>query len=265
MKARLSVAVVGCILLAAAIGARAADDLKPSPDDRAFRPLFNGTDLTGWDGDFTHWSVENGLIVGQTTDDKPLKNGNTFLLAQRDGADATFGDFEFRVSFRFDPDKKFGNSGIQYRSKHLPANKENKWIVGGYQADCDKDNGYTGICYEERGRGIFCPYGKKIHVDASGKKEELGPTASADDLKKARKPAGQWNDYIVICKGNHCAQYLNGVLVADFLDDETGKAASTGVLALQLHASKDAMRIEFKDPRIMTLGEAGEKRADAGR
>ena len=50
----------------------------------------------------------------------------------------------------FDPDKKFGNSGIQYRSRHLPPSNDNKWIVGGYQADCDLTNGYTGICYEER-------------------------------------------------------------------------------------------------------------------
>lgn len=244
---------------------RAADDLKPSPDAAAFKPLFNGKDLTGWDGDPDHWSVENNMIVGQTTADKPLKNGNTFLIAQADGKDAVFGDFEFRVSFRFDPDKKFGNSGIQYRSKHFPPNKENKWIVGGYQADCDLTNGYTGICYEERGRGIFCQYGKKIHVDADGKKEELGATASAEDLKKARKKAGEWNDYIIIAKGNHCVQILNGVVVADFIDDQTGKAASSGVLALQLHASKDAMRVEFKNPRLLTLGEPGEKRTDAGK
>ena len=241
-----------CMIVVIGGVARGADEpLKPSSGEEAFKPLFNGKDLSGWDGDATFWRVEDGMIVGETTAEKPIKNGNTFLIAQQDGKDVTFGDFEFRVSWRFAPDRPFGNSGIQYRSKHLPASKENRWIVGGYQADCDKGNSYTGICYEERGRGIFCPYGKRIHVSADGKKEEVGETASAEDLKKARKPAGEWNDYVVICKANHCTQILNGVVVADFVDEETGKAASSGILALQLHAGQ-AMRIEFKEPKIKT-------------
>jgi hypothetical protein len=31
-----------------------------------FRPLFNGKDLTGWDGNPELWSVEDGAIVGTT-------------------------------------------------------------------------------------------------------------------------------------------------------------------------------------------------------
>jgi len=86
-------------------------------------------------------------------------------------------------------------------------------------------------------------------VDAKGKKVETGETASAEDLKAARKPAGEWNDYVVICKGSHCVQILNGVVVADFTDDQPSKSASSGILALQLHQGK-AMRVEFKDPKI---------------
>ena len=29
--------------------------------------LFNGKDLSGWDGNPDFWSVENGVIVGETT------------------------------------------------------------------------------------------------------------------------------------------------------------------------------------------------------
>src|SRR5712671_452992 len=142
----------------------AADDLKPSDNEDGFKSLFNGKDLAGWDGDPTFWSVQDGMIVGETTAEKPIKHGNTFLIAQADGKDASFGDFEFRVSFQFAADRPFGNSGIQYRSTHFePENQNNRWIVGGYQADCDLTNGYTGICYEERGkRGIMVPRGKKL-------------------------------------------------------------------------------------------------------
>jgi hypothetical protein len=235
-----------------------ADDLKPSPaDDAGFKLLFNGKDLTGWDGDTSFWKAEDGMIVGETTEENPIKHANTFLIAQDDGKDLKVGDFEFRVMFRFAPDRPFGNSGIQYRSHRVndPKNPENKWIVGGYQADCDQKNQYTGMCYEERGRGIFCKFGKKMTVDAAGKKEETGDTATMAELTTARKPAGEWNDYVVIAKGNHCVQILNGVVVADFTDDQTGKAARSGILALQIHQGKP-MRVEFKDPKIKMTGES---------
>jgi len=41
--------------------------------------LFNGKDLTGWDGNPEFWRVENGVIVGETTAQKKT-GGNTFLI-----------------------------------------------------------------------------------------------------------------------------------------------------------------------------------------
>ena len=242
------------------VAAARADDLKPSTDDAGFKPLFNGKDLTGWDGDPSFWKAENGMIVGETSDANPIKHGNTFLIAKDGDKDLNVGDFEFRVQWRFAPDRPFGNSGIQYRSRRIEPdarNAENKWIVGGYQADCDKDNQHTGICYEEKGkRGIMNPRGKKLRygpgADKVDKAEVLGDTEPADQVKAAIKPAGEWNEYVVIAKGNHCVQILNGHVTADFIDDNPDLAKTSGVLALQLHQGK-AMRIEFKDPKIKTL------------
>jgi hypothetical protein len=249
MKSNWLIALVCAFLLAAVVR---GEDLKPSTDDAGFKPLFNGKDLTGWD-------VDNGMIVGETSAENPIKHANTFLIARDGDKDATVADFEFHISWRFAPDRPFGNSGIQYRSHRVidAKNADNQWIVGGYQADCDLKNGYTGICYEERGRGQFFPLGKKLHVWADGKKEELGDTAPMEDIKtKARKPAGEWNEYVILCKGNHCVQILNGVTTVDFVDEHTGKAAASGILALQLHQGA-AMRIEFKDPKIKSLAGEG--------
>src|SRR4051812_38533919 len=82
-------------------------------DETGFKSLFNGKDLTGWDGDPEHWSVSDGMIVGETTKEKALKNANSFLIAKDGDKDLIVKDFEFRVSFRFDKDHNFGNSGIQ--------------------------------------------------------------------------------------------------------------------------------------------------------
>src|SRR6266536_5242783 len=96
--------------------------------------LFNGADLTGWKGNTDFWSVEDGAITGKTTPERLLKGYNTFLI-WTGGQPA---DFELRLKYKM----AGGNSGIQYRSKVLD---ETKYIVGGYQADIDAANNFTGI------------------------------------------------------------------------------------------------------------------------
>src|SRR5579859_6931151 len=111
---------------------------------QGFISMFNGKDLTGWNGNPRLWSVKDGAITGQTIPENPAK-GNTFLI----WTNGEPGDFELRCQFKLVPnnDIGFANSGIQYRSKVLdPTN----WVVGGYQADMDAGPVYTGTLYEER-------------------------------------------------------------------------------------------------------------------
>ncbi|MBL7154833.1 MAG: DUF1080 domain-containing protein, partial [Phycisphaerae bacterium] len=100
--------------------------------------LFNGKDLSGWDGDSRLWSVKDGVIHGETTPEEPAR-GNTFLI-WRDGKPK---DFELRLRFRIEN----GNSGVQYRSKEV-----DKWVVSGYQAEVENNPGKVGFLYHERGR-----------------------------------------------------------------------------------------------------------------
>ncbi len=76
-----------------------------------FVKIFNGKDLTGWEGNPKLWSVKDGAITGQTTAENPTR-GNTFLI----WTNGTVGDFELRCSFRLVPgdSEGFANSGIQY-------------------------------------------------------------------------------------------------------------------------------------------------------
>ena len=37
---------------------------KPVARQTGFKPIFNGKDLTGWDGDPAYWTVEDGAITG---------------------------------------------------------------------------------------------------------------------------------------------------------------------------------------------------------
>src|SRR6185436_1225287 len=125
-----------------------------------FRDLFNGKDLDGWAGRHEHWSIRDGAITGVTTKEVPAK-GNNFLIAQRDGTNLLVRDFELRLSYRIfaNNQKNFGNSGVQYRSKAFPT-----YIVRGYQADFEYGTTYSGILYEEGGRGVLAQRGQKVVI-----------------------------------------------------------------------------------------------------
>ncbi|MBI3878350.1 MAG: DUF1080 domain-containing protein [Verrucomicrobia bacterium] len=215
--------------------------------EQGFKPLFNGKDLTGWDGRKEHWSVEDGCIIGSTSKESPAK-GNNFLIAKDGDKNLIVRDFELRLSYKFSGD--WGNSGIQYRSKELP-----EFVVSGYQADCEVGKTYSGILYEEKARGILAKRGEKVVLhegDAPNKPkiEVIGSLGKTEEIQ-AKINVNGWNDYVVIAKGNHLQQWINGVQTVDVVD-ETKIGAKEGILALQLHAGPP-MKIEFKNIRIKAL------------
>lgn len=218
-----TIASLTCLTM---LSGRAQDDAKE---------IFNGKDLSGWKGNMELWSVEEGSIVGRTTEDKPLKF-NTFLIWD----EGTVADFELELDYKIIG----GNSGIQYRSKII---KEEDFIVGGYQADIDATMKYAGINYEEKARGILAQRGTRVTIDAEGKKtteqfgdaEKLGETIHKEE----------WNHYRVVAKGNKCSHYINDKLMSEVIDSETDKAAKEGVLAFQVHQGPP-MVIYFKNIRL---------------
>jgi hypothetical protein len=130
-------------------------------------------------------------------------------------------------------------------------------VISGYQADCEAGKTYTGILYEERGRGILAKRGEKVTIkadpaDANKPKIEVtGSTGDSNAIQESIDPKG-WTDYEVIAKGNHLQQFINGKQTVDVTDEQTSKAATEGVLALQLHAGPP-MKVEFKEMTIKEL------------
>src|SRR5690606_25585067 len=107
-------------LLAGCAGGPAPAEEGTQPVGRA-QSLFNGRDLSGWNGDPRYWRVENGAIVGETTAENPLSQ-NTFIIWDGDPLE----NFTLRVDFRMNA----GNSGVQYRSE-----ARDGWSAAGYQAE----------------------------------------------------------------------------------------------------------------------------------
>ena len=199
--------------------------------------LFNGRDLSGWEGDPEVWSVEDGAIVGRTSADAPIKN-NTFLIWK----DGELGDFRLKLEYRIDG----GNSGVQYRSKVVDPEK---WIVGGYQADIDSSPRYTGILYDERGRGILAERGERATIDENGERTATRFAEAAELLKSVE--ADGWNEYVIEARGPHLRHTINGKLMSETVDNEKEKRAASGILAFQVHQGPP-MTVRFRNIELET-------------
>jgi hypothetical protein len=225
-----------------------AEDKLPAPaapaEPEGMKALFNGKDLEGWDGDPRLWSVKDGVIRGETTSEAKA-DGNTFLVWKG----GTLEDFELRIKFKID----HGNSGIQFRSELLPPNEnaQNKWVVKGYQAEVENTPGKVGFLYHERGRGYLCNVGEQVAMGEDGKPKVVGKLGEKDEIAKLYNNS-DWNEYVIICKGNHVRHFLNGVQTVDMTDNDPKGRHMSGILALQIHAGPP-MWVEFKDIRLKQL------------
>jgi hypothetical protein len=237
------------MLMAATLAVGADEPTQPPappapPEPEGMQPLFNGKDLDGWEGDPRLWSFRDGIVRGETTAENPTQ-GNTFLI-WRGG---TVQDFELRLSFRI----RSGNSGVQYRSQQIESrNPSNRWVVAGYQAEVENTPGKVGFLYHERGRGYLCRVGEKVVVGADGKPQVVGMLGDRDAIAATYKKS-DWNDYVIIARGNHLRHYLNGYQTVDLVDDDPRGRALQGLIALQIHAGPP-MVVEFKNVRLKHYG-----------
>jgi hypothetical protein len=191
------------------------------------RPLFNGKDLTGWEGNPRLWSVQDGAITGKTGEDAETKLKHNTFLVWRGG---TVGDFELSFKYRIVK----GNSGVQYRSRELEKGEFGP-ILSGYQADFEAGKTYSGILYEERGRAILARRGEK--------------TVIKPNAENPKKPVVEVVK--IVAQGNHLQHFINGRQTVDVTDEDSANAAKEGLLALQIHQGPP-MVVQYKDIVLKT-------------
>lgn len=235
-----------CAALAAAC-ALLAGSASAGEVEEGFESLFDGKTLEGWDGDPKFWSVKDGAITGVTTKENPTK-GNTFAI----WTGGELADFELKLEYKIVPnnDKGFANSGIQYRSFRLE-NGTDKWRIGGYQADFEAGDRYSGICYGEAFRGILADRGQKTVIQDNGKPKVVGSVGKSDEIAEAIKKE-DWNEYHVVARGYHFVHKINGVTTCELTDEDKDKRRKDGLLALQLHQG-EPMTVQFRKIRLKRL------------
>ena len=220
--------------------------------EKGFEKIFDGKTLKGWNGNPKFWSVQDGAITGKTTKENPTK-GNTFIIWE-----GKTGNFDLRLDYKIIG----GNSGIQYRS--FKADGPDEWRIGGYQADFEAGDTFSGICYGERFRGILSLRGKKttLTVGDDGKlKKEVEEFAKDADIAKAIKKE-DWNSYRIVARNFNLTHYINDVKTTQVVDHDRKTRRADGLLALQLHAGPP-MTVQFKNIRIKELPKRARKAGNA--
>jgi hypothetical protein len=175
-------------------------------------PLFNGKNLKGWKNHGTeNWYVENGNIVCESGIDMEYGYLST---------ESEYKDFILRLEFLQEAN---GNSGVFFRSS-IDGTK-----ISGWQVEIAQEGNDTGGIYESNGRGWLYQI----------------PDDKENILMK-----GQWNDLVIMVKGNRVMTWLNGELMTDLEDDIIGEA--TGVIALQIHEG-GGIKVRWRNLQIEEL------------
>lgn len=180
----------------------------------AWRPLFNGKDLTGWVKiGQERWQVEDGTIHGIA-----VTKQYGYLQTEK-----SYKDFHLSLRFKCEGD---GNSGVFFHTWFKPGTAD---VSKGPQFEIDCGLGqHTGGVYEQKRGWIAWPL------------EENEGVVRPDD----------WNDYLLKVEGNHYIARLNGVIMVDYTDPKP--ESDDGPIALQLHSGGKG-NFRFKDILIHDL------------
>lgn len=229
MNKSLGFGIAGMLALVALVALGASDN------ESGFVSMFNGSDLSGWDGKEGGWWVEDGAITSESTPEKPCVKHHYLFWETAQPAD-------FILRFRFK--LVGGNSGVQIRSKKLDG-----FDAWGYQADIEAGDQWTG-CLFQHDREAVVKRGFKavIAEDGSRKDESFADPAQLQAVVKQE----DWNEYEVSAIGPDVTLRINGQLMCEVEDRDARMACHAGYIAVQMHPGPP-MKVQFKDLRIKIL------------
>ncbi len=174
---RLSLLVLAMGSLIAASGCSLFGHESPDPFlAEGFRPLFNGTDLTGWKltGQDKSWSVEDGAIVCN-----PQGGSAAYLYTE-----GQYSDFILQVEYKVK--REGGNSGVFFR--------------------CNNMKSFPGSGFEVQ---ILGDYDSQEHTwhNAGALYGTVAPPANYSN------PVGEWNRYTILVFDRNIVVHMNGNLL----------------------------------------------------
>lgn len=212
---------------------------QPQRADQGFTSLFNGRDLTGWDGKPGCWEVRDGEIWCTG-----VAKERNWLIWRTDQP----GDFVLRLEFRWDK----GNSGVQVRS-----DDQGDWQVFGYQVEVAQQD-VMGLWHhsllpkdhaKKEQRHLMALAGEEVVISESGEKL-VKQVADAEKIKAAYSEH-EWNTMEIIAQGDTLTQKINGIVFSVLTDHDRDMKRSKGFIAFQDHGK--GCKVAFRNIRLKQL------------
>lgn len=238
MKARILIAAILTIALIAAMSC----SKKESEKSEAFVPLFDGKTLNGWivpKGDNGHWKVVDGII---DYDGKSEAEGDKNLWTEKE-----FGDFILKVDWRFPgpPHKQFVPIVLPDGSDAQNPDGTPKMIEIEYPGDSGiylrgSSKSQVNIWNWPIGSGEVYGYRKDPNMPPEVRR-------AVTPIKRADRPIGEWNTFVITMKGDRLTVVLNGETVIE--NAQLPGVPARGRIALQHHGDP----IQFRNIYIKEL------------
>lgn len=237
------IAVCGAVLSAAA----------EAPEGEGWVPLFNGTDLSGWQEPEDYpdiWDVKEGVIDC----DPKIGKGDRSLWSKD-----SFGDFVLHVEWRIKETKG------EYPMPTIKPDGTYVLNENGQPEITPRPNADSGIYLRGSSKAqvnIWCwPVGSgEVWGYRNDGKVPPEVRAGVTPDKNADKPVGEWNTFVITMKGEHLTVELNGETIIDNVP--LPGVPEEGPIALQHHGGYNpatdtwnpaSSLVQFRDVYIKKL------------
>jgi hypothetical protein len=183
----------------------------PTTSGSGFVTLFNGKDLTGWklpEGDNGHWKVVDGVIDYDALSES---KGPKHLFTEKE-----YGDFILKVDWRL--------KEAPYMNPNVPVilpDGTHKLGPDGKELRAPQFDADSGIYIRERSGksqvNIWTwPIGSgEVYGYRMDRSQPASVRAGVTPKKKADKPVGEWNSFVITIKGDRLTVVLNGETVIE--------------------------------------------------
>ncbi len=152
---------------------------RPEAERKHWVTLFDGKDLSKWRSGFRNWTVEDGVIALKNSTDGKEHNDNYLWTAE------PYGDFALDLEYKVPLER--ANSGVFLRTsdRNDPVQTGIEIQVGNVPAGVQPGRGAVGGIYD-----LVAPL-KNLHR------------------------RGEWNRYVILCRGGGIIVYLNGEMSSE--------------------------------------------------
>jgi hypothetical protein len=204
--------------------------IEPTVEGSEVINLLNGDNLDAWKVPSNHWRLDEGVIVGNTDNEK-LEAPEWIYTNQQ------FGDFEFTCEMKLTGDKA-RNTGIYFRV--------NTFLFKEKQ----RDKSYEAPSGYEFDAAFHQP-GKTNMRGTLGDwyaRPKLRVFPDEKIINQVYKPE-EWNRMTIRARANRIEYWLNGIKIMDFLDSDP-KASRKGIIGFQIH-NGSVMKVEYQNIRVL--------------